>query len=189
MAALYVGRVAPEKNLRVAVAAYRVMQRLSPSVKFVIVGDGPFRATLQREHPDLIFCGVQRGEALARHYASADVFLFPSETETFGNVTLEAMASGLVVVAYDYAAARMHITHGETGVLVPYGESPAFADAAASLAHAPQSLHKMRRRAQAYARALDWPHVVEKLETLLTGAPVQRHTAPEVLGIRRGVAI
>jgi len=76
------------------------MQRCSDAVKFVIVGDGPLRATLQTQHPDLIFCGVHRGEQLARHYASADVFLFPSETETFGNVTLEAMASGLVGVAY-----------------------------------------------------------------------------------------
>jgi glycosyltransferase involved in cell wall biosynthesis len=189
MAVLYVGRVAPEKNLRVAVAAYRVMQRLNHALTFVIVGDGPFRATLQREHPDLIFCGVQRGEALARHYASADVFLFPSETETFGNVTLEAMASGLVVVAYDYAAAGMHIANGETGVLVPYGESQAFADAAADLARAPQSLHKMRRQARAYARSIDWPHVVEKFETLLTEVPGRRHTAPGALSIRRGVAM
>jgi glycosyltransferase involved in cell wall biosynthesis len=186
---LYVGRVAPEKNLRVAVAAYRAMQRLNDSVKFVVVGDGPFRTTLQQESPDLIFCGVRTGEDLARHYASADVFLFPSETETFGNVTLEAMASGLAVVAYDYAAARMHITNGETGVLVPRGESGAFADAAVHLAHAPQSLHKMRRQARAYARAIDWPHVVEKFETLLTEGLGRSHTVPSALMSRRGVAI
>jgi glycosyltransferase involved in cell wall biosynthesis len=189
LAVLYVGRVAPEKNLRLAVAAYRAMQRHSKSVKFVIVGDGPFRTTLQREHPDLIFCGVHTGEDLARHYASADVFLFPSETETFGNVTLEAMASGLAVVAYDYAAARMHMTDGETGVLVPCGASQAFVDAAANLAQAPQSLHKMRWQARAYARSIDWPHVVEKFETLLAGAPVRGHTAPSAVMTRRGVAI
>jgi glycosyltransferase involved in cell wall biosynthesis len=189
LAVLYVGRVAPEKNLRVAVTAYRAMQRFGGSLKFVIVGDGPFRATLQKEHPDLIFCGIRRGEALARHYASADVFLFPSETETFGNVTLEAMASGLAVVAYDYAAARMHITNGETGVLVPCGESQAFVDAAANLAPAPQSLYKMRWQARAYARSIDWSHVVEKFETLLTGALVRSHTAASALITRQGVAI
>lgn len=178
LAVLYVGRVAPEKNLRVAVAAYRAMQRFSDDVKFIIVGDGPFRTTLQEEHRDLIFCGVHTGEDLGRHYASADVFLFPSETETFGNVTLEAMASGLVVVAYDYAAARMHITNGETGVLIPCGKSQAFVDAAANLAHAPQSLPHIRWQARAYARSIDWPHVVEKFETLLTGAPGRSHTAP-----------
>src|SRR5207249_10128845 len=71
---------------------------------------------------------------LFRSYATADVFLFPSETETFGNVVLEAMASGLALVAYDYAAARMHVTHGETGVLIPYGQAAAFVACAVELA-------------------------------------------------------
>jgi glycosyltransferase involved in cell wall biosynthesis len=94
---LWVGRLAPEKNIALAIEAYRAMQRARSSLRFVVVGDGPSRAELQRAHPDLLFCGALRGERLAAHYASADVFLFPSETETFGNVTLEALASGLVV--------------------------------------------------------------------------------------------
>jgi glycosyltransferase involved in cell wall biosynthesis len=167
---LYVGRVAPEKNLGLAVEAYRAMQCSSHAMKFVLVGDGPLRASLQKDHHDLIFCGVHTGKELARHYASADVFLFPSETETFGNVTLEAMASGLVVVAYNYAAARMHITPGETGVLVPYGKPQAFVDAAARLARAPQSLPQIRRQARAYGAAIDWQQVVERFATLLTSA-------------------
>jgi glycosyltransferase involved in cell wall biosynthesis len=189
LAVLYVGRVAPEKNLRLAVAAYRAMQRFSKSLKFVIVGDGPFRATLQREHPDLIFCGVHTGEDLARHYASADVFLFPSETETFGNVTLEAMASGLVVVAYDYAAAGMHIANGETGVLVPSGASKHFVDAAANLARAPHALRKIGRQARAYACSIDWSHVVEKFETLLMESLGRSHPAPRAVIGGHGVAI
>ena len=175
---LYVGRVAPEKNLGLAVAAYRAMQRCSASVKFVVVGDGPLRATLQKAHPDLVFCGVHTGAQLAQHYASADVFLFPSETETFGNVTLEAMASGLVVVAYNYAAAHMHVTHGETGVLVPYGEPQAFIDTAVTLACEPQSLDQMRQQARAYVTSVDWQCVVERFVTLLTGALGESHTAP-----------
>jgi glycosyltransferase involved in cell wall biosynthesis len=189
LAVLYVGRVAPEKNLRLAVAAYRAMQRVGTSLKFVIVGDGPFRATLQREHPDLIFCGVRTGEALAKHYASGDVFLFPSETETFGNVTLEAMASGAVVVAYDYAAAGMHITHGETGVLVPCGASQDFVHAAATLAQTPQALRSMRQQARAYARSIDWPHVVERFEALLTQPLDRSHAAPGAMLSGRGAAI
>ena len=114
---------------------------------------------------------------MAKHYASADVFLFPSETETFGNVTLEAMASGVVGVAYDYAAALMHMTHGETGVLVPYGESQAFIDAAARLAREPQLLPQIRRQARECVVALDWQHIVEKFATLLTGALDPAHTA------------
>jgi glycosyltransferase involved in cell wall biosynthesis len=165
------------------------MQRFRADAKFIIVGDGPFRTTLQEEHRDLIFCGVHTGEDLAKHYASADVFLFPSETETFGNVTLEAMASGLVVVAYDYAAARMHVTNGGTGVLVPCGVSQAFVDAAANLAHAPQSLPNIRWQARAYARSIAWPHVVEKFETLLTGGPVRGHATPSILRASRGVSV
>jgi glycosyltransferase involved in cell wall biosynthesis len=189
LAILSVGRIAAEKNLQVAVAAYRAIQGFDTTAKFVIVGDGPYRAALEREHRDLIFCGVRTGEDLARHYASADIFLFPSETETFGNVTLEAMASGLVVVAYDYAAARAHLTHGETGVLVPYGASQAFVDAAVKLVQAPQSLQRMRQQARLHASSIAWPRVVETFETLLMGARTGRHPAPSTLAIHRGVAI
>jgi len=178
LAVIYVGRIATEKNLGLAIAAYRAMQRCNTSVKCIVVGDGPLRASLQKAHPDLIFCGIQTGGQLARHYASADVFLFPSETETFGNVTLEAMASGLVVVAYNYAAAHMHMTHGDTGVLVPYGEPQAFVDAAVQLARAPQSLHTIRQHARAYAASLNWPCVVERFVTILTGALDASHTTP-----------
>jgi glycosyltransferase involved in cell wall biosynthesis len=163
-----VGRVAPEKNLRVAVEAYRAMERRGGSVKLVIVGDGPLCSTLQRENSDLIFCGMHTGEQLAKHYASADVFLFPSETETFGNVTLEAMASGLGVIAYNYAAAKMHIRHGETGVLVPYGDSKAFVDSAAMLLGEPPLLHKIRKQAREYVASIDWPGIVKRFESLLT---------------------
>jgi len=168
LAALYVGRVAPEKNLQLAIDAYRAMQRHTAAAKLVIVGDGPLRTALQKAHPDLIYCGVQTGKPLAEHYASADVFLFPSETETFGNVTLEAMASGLAVVAYNYAAARMHIADGETGVLAPYGDAAAFVDAAARLARDERLRQQTRRQARAYATQIDWQRVVERFEGLLT---------------------
>jgi glycosyltransferase involved in cell wall biosynthesis len=167
---LYVGRVAPEKNLGLAIESYRAMQRVNHAVKFVIVGDGPLRAPLQEKHADLIFCGVHKDEELAKRYASADLFLFPSETETFGNVTLEAMASGLAVVAYNYAAARMHITNGETGLLVPYGQSPKFVDAAVKFAREPQSLAKIRRQARDQAATVDWQCVVERFARILMGA-------------------
>ena len=179
LVALYVGRVAAEKNLALAIEAYLAMQYVASGAKFVIVGDGPLGAPLRDKHPDIIFCGVHHGHELARHYASADVFLFPSETETFGNVTLEAMASGLVVVAFDYAAARMHVIDGESGLLVPYGDSRAFVNAAAKLARESYSLIQMRRQARTHATSLDWHWVVERFAALLTRA-VEREASAEV---------
>jgi glycosyltransferase involved in cell wall biosynthesis len=170
LTALYVGRLAPEKNVRLAIQAYRAMQRRNPSIKFILVGDGPIRGVLQRDHPDLIFAGLRTGDDLARHYACGDVFLFPSETETFGNVTLEAMASGLAVIAYDYAAAKIHIRHGETGLLVPYADSNGFIETAVSVIGDREALATMRRRARQYATSLDWRHVVETFDSLLMGA-------------------
>jgi glycosyltransferase involved in cell wall biosynthesis len=181
LAVLYVGRIAPEKNVKLAVDAYRAMKQRSGAVKFVVVGNGPACGALQRENADLIFCGQRTGEQLATHYASADVFLFPSETETFGNVTLEAMASGLVVIAYDYAAARMHIRHDETGVLLPYGDSTAFVGSAARLASDRLSLAKMRRQAREYVSSIEWRYVVERFEMLLTGACYPNEESPHSL--------
>lgn len=163
----YVGRVAAEKNVELAIAAYRAMPRVGP---FVVVGDGPARPALARAHPDLVFAGMQRGERLATHYASADLFLFPSETETFGNVVLEAMASGLAIVAYDYAAARAHVHDGESGRLVPLGDARAFVAHAVALAGSPTMRARLGRGARAAAAAADWSAVVERFEALLLGA-------------------
>ena len=159
--ALCVGRIAAEKNLSLAIEAYRAMARYNDRLKFVIVGDGPLRQSLQREHSDVIFAGIRTGKQLARYYASADLFLFPSETETFGNVTLEAMASGLAVIAYDYAAAKLHVTHGQTGILVRFGDANAFVEAACSLIRGVQAIQRIRRQAREHIIQLSWPRVVE----------------------------
>jgi glycosyltransferase involved in cell wall biosynthesis len=168
---LHVGRLAPEKNIELAITAYRTMQQARRGLRLVVVGDGPMGPALARAHPDLVFRGFRTGEDLAAHYASADIFLFPSETETFGNVTLEAMASGLAVVAYDYAAARMHLEHGVTGMLARAGDAGGFVAAAVELVRAPESLRGMRRRARAAMLAVDWSHVVERFEQLLLHDP------------------
>ncbi len=168
--ALYVGRLAPEKNVPLAVEAYRAMRRARGTGRLVIVGDGPQRGELERAHTDLIFCGMRTGEQLAEHYASADVFLFPSETETFGNVTLEAMASGLVVLAYDYAAAHIHVAHGESGVLVPRGDSRGFVEAAA---RPRSSAGAFGRNGPAREGARSRHRLAERRETV-RGAPDRR---------------
>ena len=170
LALIYVGRIAAEKNLAVAVEAYRAIRRSNDRIKFVLVGDGPLRRTLQKENPDLIFAGMRIGEELGKYYASADVFLFPSETETFGNVSLEAMASGLVAVAYNYACAKLHVTHGETGILVRFGDATSFVGSACALVKEPRDIERIRRQARQYISYLGWERVVERFEALLLSA-------------------
>jgi glycosyltransferase involved in cell wall biosynthesis len=134
-AAIYIGRIAPEKNLGLAVRAFRELQRTRPTARFVWVGDGPSREQLARDNPDFIFCGVQRGEALARHFASGDLFVFSSHSETFGNVTLEAMASGVPTVAFDYGAARETLRDGVHGAAIADGDDAGFIAACSRIAN------------------------------------------------------
>jgi glycosyltransferase involved in cell wall biosynthesis len=163
---LYVGRLAAEKNLELAVAAFQTVIRRRPGARFVLVGDGPMARGLKARYPGLIFCGTRRGEELATHYASADVFVFPSLTETFGNVVLEAMASGLAVVAFDYAAARRHLEHERSGLRVSYGDAAAFVAAVERLSSAPLKVQELRTRASHAARRWDWSLVHRHLEAI-----------------------
>ena len=133
VAAIYVGRIAAEKNLPLAVRAFRELQKTRPDAKFVWVGDGPARESLQRENPDFVFCGVQRGEDLARHFASGDVFVFPSHSETFGNVTLEALASGVPTVAFDYGSAREVLRNGVHGAAIGNDDDAGFIESVARI--------------------------------------------------------
>ncbi|MFT4257539.1 MAG: glycosyltransferase family 1 protein [Pseudoxanthomonas sp.] len=166
-AVIHVGRIAPEKNLQLAVKAYREIQRVRPRARFVFVGDGPARAQLAAQNPDFIFCGVQHGEELARHFASADLFLFPSRSETFGNVTLESMASGVPVVAFDYGAAREHLVDGEHGAAVADDEE--FIASAVRLAREDRLRRTMGRAAHAAVQALGQEQVAADFDHLLAG--------------------
>jgi glycosyltransferase involved in cell wall biosynthesis len=173
--ALVVGRIAPEKNLSLVLSAFAVMRERNPRSKLVFVGDGPERAELQRRFPEHVFSGMRTGADLARHYASGDVFLFGSLTETFGNVTLEAMASGLAVVAYDYAAARQHIRHDGNGLVAPSEEGQAFERLAGMLASDPVRVRVLGMAARATAEGVDWESVHDDLETVLAelAAPME----------------
>jgi glycosyltransferase involved in cell wall biosynthesis len=114
---LFVGRVSKEKNLDVLVAALRRMEQKGSRVRPLIVGNGPYMGEMQRLLEDAIFTGYLGGEDLARAYASADMFVFPSTTDTFGNVILEAQASGMPVVVSDVGGPRDLVEHGVDGLI------------------------------------------------------------------------
>ncbi|WP_206409261.1 glycosyltransferase family 4 protein, partial [Lysobacter enzymogenes] len=177
LVAIYVGRIAPEKNLDLAVRAFRALQRDRPDARFVWVGDGPARAKLERDNPDFVFCGVQRGETLATHFASGDLFLFPSLSETFGNVTLEAMASGVPTVAYDYGAAHEHLRDGEHGAALRSGDEAGFIDAAVRIAGDDALRARMARAGREAIAGLRPQQVAADFDALLHGL-AERGGAP-----------
>lgn len=170
LAVLCVGRVAAEKNIGLALRAFAAIQARCPRARFVLVGDGPLRAKLQRQYPTHHFAGQRLGDDLATHYASGDIFLFPSLTETFGNVTQEAMASGLAVLAFRSAAAAEVIVDGENGRTITPGDDAAFIAAAEALAQSRDVLQRLRQRARQSVSACSWDAVSLRFEAVLREA-------------------
>ncbi|WP_144899221.1 glycosyltransferase family 4 protein [Luteimonas cucumeris] len=164
---IHVGRIAPEKNLDLAVRAFRELQKTQPRARFVWVGDGPSREKLAAQNPDFVFCGLQRGAAVARHFASGDLFVFPSHSETFGNVTLEAMASGLPTVAFDYGAAREYLRDDVHGAAIADGDDAGFVQACMRLANAPATRRSMGIAARQAVAALRPEQVAADFDDLL----------------------
>ena len=167
LAVIYVGRLAAEKNLHMVIKAFNAIQQSSPNARMIWVGSGPELKKLRKKYTDHVFCGAQLGESLAEHYASADLFLFPSMTETFGNVVTEAMASGLAVVAYDYAAAAMFITHERNGCLIPFGDQAQFIEAAAKLSVNIEQVQQLGQAASAALAAHSWDTVCNQFDEYL----------------------
>lgn len=159
---IHVSRLAAEKNYALLFRAWGEIRAARPRARFVVVSDGPLRRKLERAHPWAVFTGfLERGE-LARHYASADVFLYPSLTETFGNVVTEALASGLAVSAYAYAAAARYVRHGENGLLAPFDDETIFLDNARSLAaEDPRRRRQLGLVARATAENIPWSRVID----------------------------
>ncbi len=166
--ALYVGRVAGEKNLPLTIRAWEAMRETAPTMPLVIVGDGPERPRLERTRPEIRFAGMRRGEELARHYASADVFPFASTTETFGNVVTEAMASGLLVVAFDYAAPAKFIRDGLNGFLAPFDDDEAYLAAAHRAAAVRPVWPALRAAARDAVLPYSWDSILDNYESTLT---------------------
>lgn len=172
----YIGRMAPEKNLSLVAETFQAIVQRIPRARLLFVGDGPSLTFLKQGNRQHVFAGMRLGEDLAAHYASADLFLFPSLTETFGNVVPEALASGLGIVAFDYAAAADLIDDHSNGRRVPAGNRQAFIDAALSLADNPRSLAEMRARAATSVASLEWERIHERFA----------HKLGQVLAAHRG---
>ena len=132
------------------------------------------RAELEQTHSDVIFAGFRTGEDLAAHYASADMFVFASQTETFGNVTLEAMASGLAVVAFKHAAAGELIHSGINGMLAAHDSGVHFEMAAQALLNNPELMAYVRQQACVTAKAMGWDMIVQKTESVMYDVLRQR---------------
>ena len=161
----FVSRLVKEKGIDVFAETVRALRAEGQPVRALVVGDGPERGTLERELPDAVFTGHLSSDALSTAYASSDVFLFPSETETFGNVTLEAMASGLAVVAADAAGTASLIDNERTGLLCPPRDEAAFLNATRRVAQDLGLRARLGSAAVASARAYDWAAVLKGMVT------------------------
>ncbi|WP_291522308.1 glycosyltransferase family 1 protein [Acidithiobacillus sp.] len=162
---IYVGRLAHEKNLSVLVNAYERLRKTwqgPGKLHLALIGDGPLAAGLIRQSlAGFSLEGIQKGEDLARWYASADLFCFPSCSETFGNVVLEAMASALPVLAYDASGVNEHFRSPDEGVLLPLDGD--FASAISKLLMDRARLREMGQRARQRAEGQTWTHIIDTL--------------------------
>lgn len=179
---LNVGRLAPEKNLPLVVRSFAAIESVAPGARMVWVGDGPARRELEQANPEHIFAGARIGEDLAAHYASADLFLFPSLSETYGNVVAEAMGSGLPVLAFRSAAAAELIDSGRNGVLIAPGDDGQFVAAAQRLAGERSLLAGMGEEARRAILPRSWEGVVDTFETVIREALAEGRGIPQVAG-------
>lgn len=173
---IHVGRIAAEKNLALLHRCCAAIRARHPSARMVWVGDGPQKDSMRASYPEQIFVGSQRGPKLAAYYASADLFLFPSLSETFGNVTLEAMASGLDLCAFDYGAAREHGRDAETAWLAPFGDASIFLAQALAAADAVVRGQGLGSNARAAVAHLNPQSVALGLLDVFAGILAQQQT-------------
>ena len=172
---LHVSRLVREKRTDTLIAALKLLEARGVAHRSVIVGDGPERAGLERQLPRAVFTGSLQGDALGAAYGSSDIFLFPSDSESFGNVTLEAMASGLPCVCADATGSRSLVVPGRTGYCATAGRAEEFADCLARLAEDPALRRRMGKAARDRSKEFSWDGTMERLlgyyRSLLAEAP------------------
>lgn len=164
---LYVGRLAPEKSMHVVFEAFHALQpRIKQNCHLIVAGDGPLAEGLHESYKSdhqVTFTGFKQGKALSDLYAAADCFLFPSATETFGNVVLEAMASGTSVIGAAAGGVLNNIRHGTTGLLCPPGDVSAFVNAVESLYLHPDYNRELAIGGRAYSLEQSWDAIFKRL--------------------------
>ena len=165
-----VGRMAPEKNLDQVLKTYDALKSTGQAFKLVMVGDGPLKEQFQKRYPEIIFPGMLSQTNLAAYYASSDLFIFPSQTETFGNVTLEALASGIPVLAFDCAAARDWVQTGVNGWLVAENNPEGFAAQAVTIFNSKDLLDQITQSTRQQVVQLDWDQIAEQVESVFWDA-------------------
>jgi glycosyltransferase involved in cell wall biosynthesis len=170
---LYVGRLSPEKNLDMLLyAASKIERRFPGKSIFVFTGDGPYAETIQsRRLPNVVCTGFKRGRDLSAIYASADCFAFPSGTETFGNVALEAMASGLPVAAVASGGGTDFLVHGHNSLLCAADDKDAFTENLVAIMEDKNLKSRLAGNAEKTALSMDWDRIfdglIETYETVI----------------------
>jgi len=159
----FVSRLVIEKGLDVFADVVSALQQTEEPVRCLIVGEGPACDMLRENIPTAVFLGYQEGEDLSRAYASSDIFLFPSETETFGNVTLEAMASGIPTVCADATGSSSLVLDEKTGYLVPGRDTEAFKERVLGLVHDADLRGRLGRAAREEAETYSWRLILGRI--------------------------
>lgn len=167
---VHVGRMAAEKNYPLLFEAYAAMRAANPDCRFVLAGEGPLKKALRKRHPECIFAGFFSRDEIGRYYASADIYVHASLTETFGNVLTEAMASGLSIAGFDYAAARLFVRHQESGLLADCARPADLIAAAVRLATDRVLRQRVRLAARQSVARQSWDSVVAQFEVDLIAA-------------------
>lgn len=153
---LFASRLVWEKEIQTLINIYDIFSKSKPDYKMIIAGDGPQKKYMQKHMPGAIFTGKLQGKELSKIFASCDLFVFPSITETFGNVVLEAMSSGLPVVAADQGGPKGIIQHGITGLLARPKDAEDFSSKIISILDDPVYKEKLSQKATAYAKSQSW---------------------------------
>ena len=159
---LYVGRISREKDLDVLAAAFRQLREEGLPVNLLMVGHGPYSKALSETLPEAIFTGYLKGEELAKAYASADIFVFPSTTDTFGNVIIEAQACGLPVIVSDVGGPNELVSHGLDGLITRAHDVEEFVSAIRSLVNNPTLRAEMGKNARQRVVDRSWPSAFRK---------------------------